>query len=298
MTFRAAIASMAMTAALPAHAAEPLQPSSRWQIDFGQTECIAVRQYAESDRNLHLVLKPYVVGERFEIAVIEEGKADEPLSLEGLIQADGNEAGGPAVRFGDDAAGRTVTTWYLDEMEVLSGAKQVSLHFDNQAIELALTQSAEVVDALQSCRSQLGDYYNLSGAGIVAPPSGSVDVLRDDDWPLLASDDATESVFRALLLLDEEGKVAECSLLSFAGDALFVARSCALIRERARFEPAKGADGKAMRSTFVTPAIEWRMGKEISNKRKEEFLRRDGANDARARGPGDSEGVLLRPPGG
>lgn len=292
---RFAILSLAVAAALPAHASQPLEPASKWQVDFGQTGCVALRKYGGETGGAHLVLKRYAIGERFELALIEDGAAAEPLSGEGTIGVGGEAVTVPALRFGDADAGRTVTTWYGDGLASLASADQIDLAFGEATSSLALTQTGKVVEALEKCQAMLGDYYNIEG--VASPAEGAVDVLRDDDWPLLAEDEDSESVFRALLLLDEEGKVAECSLLSFAGDALFVARSCGLIRDRASFKPATDADGQPVRSAYVTPVVAWRLGKDISNVRMKEFLRRDAVNEGRNRGPGDSEGVLMRPPG-
>ncbi|WP_265529311.1 hypothetical protein [Sphingomicrobium marinum] len=292
---RLVLGTMALMVSSTGHAVQPLQPASKWQVDFGQTGCVALRKYGGETDGAHLVLKRYAIGDRYELALIEDGEVAEPLSGEGVISAGGTQTSVPAIRYGDADAGRTVTTWYGDGLAALGAAEQVDLRFGQIVHSLALTQTAKVVEALEQCQAMLGDYYNMDGA--VTPAEGSVDVLRDDDWPLLAADRDSESVFRALLLLDEEGKVADCSLLSFAGDALFVARSCGLIRERATFKPATGADGQPIRSAYVTPVVAWRIGKDVSNVRMKEFLRRDAVNEGRNRGPGDSEGVLMRPPG-
>ncbi|MCM8556465.1 energy transducer TonB [Sphingomicrobium sediminis] len=293
---RLTVGAAALLTAMPAQA-QPLEPSSRWQVDFGETECLAIRKYGEGAEATHLVIKPYATGDRFEIALIDDRVTGDTLSQGGTMRVGDDDIALPGIRFSDDEAGRTVTTWFGDDLSALSGAEQVDLELGEGERSLKLTQATAVVDALQECRTVLADRYNMSGNVVTTPPQGNVDVLRDEDYPLLALDEDQESVFRALLLLDEEGNVAECSLLSFAGDALFVARSCGLIRERARFEPAIGPDGTAVRSAFVTPVVQWRLGKEISNQTFRDFERRDRAIRERSRGPGDSEGVLLRPPG-
>lgn len=292
---RPVLATVALLASSTGHATQPLQPASKWQVDFGQTGCVALRKYGEETNSAHLVLKRYAIGKRYELALIEDGEVAEPLSGEGAISAGDMQMSVPALRFGDADAGRTVTTWYGDGLDELAAAEQIDLRFGDIVHSLALTQTAKVIEALEQCQAMLGDYYNIDN--VATPATGSVDVLRGDDWPLLAADRDSESIFRALLLLDEGGKVADCSLLSFAGDALFVARSCGLIRERATFEPATDADGQPIRSAYVTPVVAWRIGKDVSNVRMKEFLRRDAVNESRNRGPGDSEGVLMRPPG-
>ena len=60
-----------------------------------------------------------------------------------------------------------------------------------------------------------------------------------------------------LLLIDESGKVAGCDVLVASGVPAFDVMGCQVIRDKAKFSPAREAKGAAVRSTVVTPPVKW-----------------------------------------
>jgi protein TonB len=62
-----------------------------------------------------------------------------------------------------------------------------------------------------------------------------------------------------LLLIDEQGKVASCDVMSPSGIPALDAMGCQVIRQRAKFRPALGGDGTPIRSAVVTPPVIWTM---------------------------------------
>jgi len=61
-----------------------------------------------------------------------------------------------------------------------------------------------------------------------------------------------------VLLIDEEGKVADCTVTETSGVASLDAQSCAIVKERAKFKPATGLDGKPSKSSYFQ-RISWRL---------------------------------------
>ncbi|MCJ8191860.1 hypothetical protein [Sphingomicrobium aestuariivivum] len=315
----AALASL--SSPVPA-SAQVHQPSTRWQVDFGAEGCVALRDFAGADRTYHLVVKPNLIGQRYEIALIENGWRGETQSREGTLRFDGAEQEVPALRYADKENGRVVTSWFADDLTDLADTERLDLQFAGQRMALALTQTAMVVEALESCRVQLADYYNMDESKLAEGPKGDSMVFHARNYPKFLGLDGEEGIIRAMLLLDDEGSVVDCSLLSFAGDAIFMAHSCGMLHELARFEPAIGLDGKPTRSVHVTPAIHWRIVGNKSDALTEEFLardaalwggareeeplvlesrkdsdRREGSRNNAVRGGDDNGGQLLRPPG-
>ena len=58
------------------------------------------------------------------------------------------------------------------------------------------------------------------------------------------------------LLIDEQGKVADCTVTQTSGVAALDAQSCAIIKERGKFSPAIGHDGKPAKSSWLQ-RINW-----------------------------------------
>ncbi len=316
----AALASGAMPA--PVAAQEAYLPSTRWQVDFGQDGCVALRDFAVGEQTYHLVVKPNLIGERYELALIEPGWRGKTQSRAATIGFDGAAQQVPALRYADQQAGRVVTSWFAEDLRDLAGVERLDLQFAGQRMAFALTQTGPVVEALSACREQLADYYNMGEGRLAEGPKGDGMVFHARNYPKFLGLDGEEGIIRAMLLLDETGAVVDCSLLSFAGDAIFMAHSCGMLRELARFEPAIGHNGAPARSVHITPAIHWRIAGNKSDALSEQFLARDallwggvreeeplllesrkvgdaregGRNDA-VRGGDDHGGRLLRPPG-
>ena len=57
---------------------------------------------------------------------------------------------------------------------------------------------------------------------------------------------------------DERGAVADCSITETSGYATIDAQSCAIIQERAKFEPAIDTQGKPTRSSY-SQRITWKL---------------------------------------
>jgi outer membrane biosynthesis protein TonB len=59
-------------------------------------------------------------------------------------------------------------------------------------------------------------------------------------------------------LIDEQGRIADCTVDQTSGVAVLDTMSCYVISRRARFTPALGADGKPVRSAHET-RVRWRI---------------------------------------
>lgn len=69
--------------------------------------------------------------------------------------------------------------------------------------------------------------------------------IRETDWPTAALEAKREGSTKVAFDLDSAGEVSACRVLLSSGHADLDARSCAIVKERARFDPARGVDGKA-----------------------------------------------------
>jgi protein TonB len=61
-----------------------------------------------------------------------------------------------------------------------------------------------------------------------------------------------------VLLIDESGKVADCTLTETSGAAALDAQGCAVIRERGKFTPAIGTDGRPAKSA-IQVRVHWKL---------------------------------------
>lgn len=293
---RSILAALALVPLAQAPAwAEPVQPTTKWFSGFDGTQCLAMRDFGPT----HLVIKAYGVGSGADISVIEDGASAAPISATGSVSTDLAAIEVPATRFGDAQAGRLVSTWMVGDLAALKDAQRLTLTLGDRTSELAMTQATPLVALLDRCRVELQDRYDFARAAQRTQPTGSADVFADLDYAATAADPSGSSRFRALLLLDETGKIADCSLVEHDGDAQVLAQACEIIRSEARFAPAIGSDGTPVRSAVLSDPIEWgQVSEDVANanrRRRSEENARQGYADA-DRGS-DAEGALMRPPG-
>lgn len=69
--------------------------------------------------------------------------------------------------------------------------------------------------------------------------------LTEGDWPDGALEAGRSGTTRVSFDIDAAGKVTTCRVLQTSGHPDLDARSCAIVRERAAYEPARGIDGLA-----------------------------------------------------
>ena len=117
---------------------------------------------------------------------------------------------------------------------------------------------------MNSCVADLRRVWNVKGS------EDSEDAVREDakgnlrrlfsweDYPSEALAMGEGGSVRIALLVDEVGKVADCSVMETSGVAVLDAQSCAVVKERARFKPAIGKDGKPAKDAFIQ-RIRWRL---------------------------------------
>jgi TonB family protein len=122
----------------------------------------------------------------------------------------------------------------------------------------ALAQMPALMKTLDTCAADLRKVWKVwdyekggTEAGLKEGPSGNLSRLFDpDDYPAISIlKDQVGSVAFALLI-DEQGKVADCTVTQTSGLAALDAQSCAVVKARGKFKPAVGPDGKPSKSAY------------------------------------------------
>ena len=84
-------------------------------------------------------------------------------------------------------------------------------------------------------------------------------IFSSDDYPLSAQMRGIEGSVRAELEVDTRGRVRRCSIITSSNSSAIDDATCRILKERARFTPARDVNGKAAPDTIVTPMIVWRL---------------------------------------
>lgn len=260
-SFRFAAAA-SLAAALPsASAAEPVkQPTGRWIVHFDDSQCIAERDYGSPDYPLLLVLKQPPLGGVMRVSIVEKGSLPQAAQVDGTVQFDAQpEQKVSVLRFAPKGQGMRIAMMNMsvDRFAPAHSARSLQLDFRGFHERLAVPQFSSLLDVMSTCVVDLREVWN------VRQSAGGEDLVRDDakgdlrrlfssdDYPwdaLIAGEGGSVKIG---LLVDEQGKVADCSVLETSGVAMLDAQSCAIVREKARFTPAVGNDGKPAKDAFV-----------------------------------------------
>lgn len=248
-----------------AAAAGPLQTTKPWDLDYGYTQCTAMREYDSSNTPVTLAVIPAPNGESYELIVTYKRRP--PLFAE--------EFEGTA-----DFASRPISTWALkygdgnltlyqfrlnwDDMSQARSSSVIALRLNGElSVSFTLDHMPELMDGLQKCTADLKDYWNVGGekdGRIAVPSKGNI---RSDfsatDYPKEAVRRMQGGTARYMLLVDEKGLVAGCHVLRPSGVPALDAMGCLVIQARSKLTPAKDAAGKSVRSTFMTPPIVWQI---------------------------------------
>jgi protein TonB len=80
--------------------------------------------------------------------------------------------------------------------------------------------------------------------------------VSDEDYPSSAVRNEEQGTTRFRLAVGTDGRVKDCSVTSSSGSSALDSTTCRLMKQRAKFTPARNSDGEATSDT-VTSAIRW-----------------------------------------
>lgn len=256
------------TAAAARASAAPLEPVGKWDLNYGDADCLAFRDYGNVQRPITLALTESPNGETYEILVARRSNPPEyAQELQGSVDFGNGPITAWLLRYRSPTKGYDVYQFRIPaaDMAQARSAKAVTLRIKD-ASDFAFTLEAiqPLLKGLDACTADLKRYWNMDGekdGRIAKPARGDVRrVFRPSDYPSEAMNHLQEGDTQYLLLVDEKGKVAGCHLLLASGVPVLDAMGCVVIQDRARFQPALDSSGKAVRSTVVTPRIRWQIG--------------------------------------
>ncbi|HZU50923.1 MAG TPA: energy transducer TonB [Sphingomicrobium sp.] len=243
----------------------PLEPTKPWDLDYGATQCTAMREYNSADGPITLAIIPAPNDENYELVVTY--KRHPPVFAEeyaGSVIFASRPISGWALKYG-------VGNLTLYQFRVTSSAMDQALNAPtltlraNGEIDLsfALDNMKALVDGLRKCTADLRDYWNFDGEknGRIAVSSKG-DIRSDfsaSDYPREALRRMQDGSAQYLLLIDERGYVMGCHVLKPSGVPALDAMGCLVIQERSKLTPAKDPNGKPVRSALETPPVVWRI---------------------------------------
>ena len=263
-----AISISLLASAVPAIAEQPLEPVGKWDLDYGETQCGAFRDYGSAEDPVTLAIRPSRNGDTYEILVARRSRGPAfAEELRGSVDFGQGPIKAWLLRYGSASKALEIYQFRISaaEMAQARSAASVTLHVTGAPdFAFSLEVIPQLLSGLETCTADLKRYWNMDGeeTGQIAKGArGDVrEVFTWGDYPSEALNRGQEGDAQFLLLIDENGKVAGCHVLIASGVPALDAMGCSVIRNRARFKPAVDSAGKPTRSTVVTPKVSWRLG--------------------------------------
>ncbi|HUG45621.1 MAG TPA: energy transducer TonB [Sphingomicrobium sp.] len=268
MFVRAVFCAAALLFSAPGASSDrPLQPTGKWIVNFDDAQCVAERNYGTEEKPLYFVLKQPPLGNAMQFSVIEKKSASaRPAELDGTIEFDGQSHKVRVLRFGPKKMKLRVLmmNFPLEQFSAVRTAGALRLRTQGFDETFALSQLEPLLEVMNTCVADLRKIWNVD------KPEGGEGVAREDakgnlrrlfsadDYPWQAVISGDGGTVEVALLVDETGKVADCSIARTSGVAVLDAQSCWVLRERAKFTPAVGKDGKPAKDSFLQ-RISWRV---------------------------------------
>lgn len=248
-------------AALPSDSPAPLEPTAKWSIDYADDQCFLSRTFGTGTDQIILgfgVLPGAVHDQIFLIesgrdaggtrrisAVFDLGSGLEPVEAGGLSIA--RKEGGRVTRLGASAA----------EVERFRAAEQVAISADGQRYHLRLSGMKAAFAAADACKNDLMQEWGLDPKLVTEvksraePAKDPVTWLTSDDYPTDAIRARERGEAVARLDIDAQGAVIGCAIVQSSGSELLDRTTCAALRKRARFRPARDAADKPVPTIWI-----------------------------------------------
>ena len=277
-----AFAVLTMSSAAAA-AADPKQPTGKWIVEFADAQCVATRNYGSETDPLYLVLKAPATGGAVQIGTVRKSSKKDATQIDGeIIFDEAVTVRTSLLEFGNKKMGQRAMLANLSAKDVapLRQAKSIRIRAREEGISrlgtrlatnvskaeesFAVTQMPALMSTLDRCAADLRKIWRVwddekGSDGLKEGPTANLSKLfSGEDYPAIAIVQGEMGSVAFVLLIDEQGKVADCTVTETSGLASLDAQSCAIVKERAKFKPAIGLDGKPAKSSYFQ-RITWRL---------------------------------------
>ena len=265
MLFRWIVLPVALAGATAAAAQRV--PTGKWNVNFGDAQCSAARVYGTPAKPLRLLLKAPPVGDVMQVAVFHEAGPSPPQQVDSLVTVDGHRPLKTALLMYTPKGSKErihLLNMPSSDFASVRTAKTLSVRSEGLNVTFALSEMEPLLKIVDDCLADLRQVFNVGAIGSDPTRFKSraranlVKFFSSDDYPAVAVMKRQSGRVRFALLIQEDGRVADCTVVETSGVPSLDAQACALLKIRAKFEPAIGIDGKPAKDSVVG-SIVWRM---------------------------------------
>lgn len=262
--FAGALAVVATSAPTPA--APPVrQPTANWVINFDDAQCVATRNFGTKEEPLFFALKAPAIGDVMQIAVVRSGPVAPPRQSKGKIAFDNRSSVETSLlAFSSAAKRQRIFMINLANAQFAAARTSTSMSISGGDLDesFSLGKIDSVLKVMDECVADLRQVWNVSPSQDASPnlkqraTSNVGRLFSASDYPAVAESKEQQGSVKFVLLVDELGRVADCTIIETSGVAALDAQSCSVVKEKARFTPAIGLDGKPAKDSNVR-TVKW-----------------------------------------
>lgn len=251
----------------PAEAAA-LQPASAWKIEPTDLACYLTRDFGVDDQAVTVKLRWSLVKTSvrwmvsgplmaMRMAEISEEASRALAGRVTMTMLPQQIEHSHAAIFGLSAVDDMPYALWLDReahsFEKLQDDQQILLAGSRGGeLLLSISGMVQAVAALEGCiagqRKAIG--WNDDIAVEARPANYAARWVTNLDYPSLSRRNRDKGMVGFLLMVSETGEVSDCHITDPSGFAELDDETCVLMRKRARFHPAKDAEGRAVKSQY------------------------------------------------
>jgi TonB family protein len=270
MLLRSSVFFAFLAASWMAVAALDARPPTRgWVINFDDAQCIAFRDYGTPESPVQLILKAPAIGGVVQVAVARKASAIPAAQVKGTITIDNRAPSDISMlAYSPEKSGLRVYTMNLPaaQFQLVRQARELSVQTGGLNESFTLLDMKAMLKVVDDCVADLRRVFNVTDpeTGEKSPLKRRARanvgrLIKSEDYPLAAIERNQGGRVKFGLLIDEKGRVADCTIIETSGVAVLDAQACTLLKARARFQPALGADENPAKDA-LTAAIVWRTG--------------------------------------
>lgn len=268
MVFKSVILFLPLAFASAVHAAPgPRMPTGKWNVDFGDAQCIAQREYGTPERPLKLLLKAPATGDVMQVAAVRTAAPTSAEQVESTITVDGRQPlKTDLLMYSPKGSKNRVYLLNMSSAEFASvrRARTISIRSSGLNETFALSQMEPLLKVMDQCVADLRRVFNIGAGGsesVALQSRARADIpslFSDQDYPTTALVNGESGRVRFALLIAEDGRVADCTIVETSGVPSLDSQACAVLKARGKFEPARGTDGKPAKDSAIG-SIVWRL---------------------------------------
>lgn len=234
----------------------PLQPTSKWLVNFDDSQCTASRNYGSASEPLTLLFKQPVTGDVVQLAVaVGALGGSEPHQFSAQVSwGSGPSRKLSGLSYRAKPVSRQIYLLNLPKAEVDAAKKESELTLEGDGLrrQFQITNLTNLLTVMDDCVKDLRQHWNMVDKGAPDPlrrhaKASLVSLFSTDDYPAVSVSNEDSGQVSVVLLIAPDGKIADCTLTETSGVPALDAQTCAIIQTRGRYAPAVGQDGKPAR---------------------------------------------------